>query len=131
MSVILKSNVLNPKKTWPLVFTLIGFMLGLVPGIVQVQRMRDQVRAAIAAEENNAAETERLRKIMRDAAAYYRGEIAEYQQLANIRPSNPGKTEKAVGMTCTQEFGPAYGAGSGVRSWRPRADGRCYMADAR
>jgi hypothetical protein len=129
MNVTVKTNLqnLNMIKTWPLVFTLIGFMLGLIPGIVQVQRMRAEVRAATEA---NAAEIEQLRKTMRSATTYYRNEISAYQALANVRPSKPGNVEKSAGMTCNQDFGPLSGAGSGVRSWRPRGDGRCYVEDA-
>jgi len=129
---------MNSEKLWnprrrmsPAILILLGVAIGLVFHIVQIERMRAQVRAMRQEVEKTSAETEQLRKTLHESAAYYRSELSTYEQLANVRPAKPNETDKSIGMTCSQEFGPEYGAGSGVRSWRPRADGRCYSADAR
>jgi hypothetical protein len=120
----------NPaKKTLRTVgFIVLGMVLGFIPGAIKVDEMR---RAAENAEAFNLRSMADLKKQMHDEENYYLNELHVYRTAAGIRRVLPTATDESMGMTCAEEYGtPGQIISSGVRSWKPRSDGRCYAEDA-
>jgi hypothetical protein len=118
----------NPtKKTiQALLFVLLGIAIGLAPGAIKIDEMR---QAAENAEAFHARSMADLKKQMHDQEWYYIKQMSVYQRALGIRRVVPTETDKAGGTTCAEEFALSTGAVNGVRSWKPRDDGRCYAED--
>jgi hypothetical protein len=120
----------NPtKKTIQAVlFVLLGIAIGLAPGAIKIDEMR---QAAENSEAFHARSMADLKKQMKDEEWYYIKQMSVYQRALGIRRVAPTETDKAGGTTCAEEFTSVSGLTNliGARSWKPRDDGRCYAED--
>jgi hypothetical protein len=121
----------NPtKKTIQAVlWVLLGIAIGLVPGAIKIDEMR---QAAENAEAFHARSMADLKKQMKNEEWYYIKQMSVYRAELGIRRAVSTETDKALGITCAEEFTTSAsptGMPNGVRSWKPRNDGRCYAED--
>lgn len=122
----------NPtKKTiQAMLLVLLGIGIGLVPGAIKIDEMR---QAAENSEAFHARSMADLKKQMKDEEWYYIKQMSVYRTELGIRRTVPTETDKVLGITCAEEFTTftsPNGMFNGVRSWKPRDDGRCYAEDA-
>jgi hypothetical protein len=119
----------NPAKQTvrAILFVILGIFIGFIPGLIRMDQMRQDAESAAAF---NARSMAQLKDDMHDEQMYYMKQMAIYRHQLGLRLSAPTPTDVASGTTCAEEFGVMGQAGGGVRSWKPRADGRCYAEDA-
>lgn len=121
----------NPSKQTDraLLFILLGITIGFVPGWIRVDQMRQEAESRETFHLRAIAD---LKRQMHDEENYYMQQMHIVRSAAGIRMTPPTETDRSIGTTCAEEFFAVPGqiVGSGVRSWRPRADGRCYQEDA-
>jgi hypothetical protein len=113
------------------VLFVLGIAIGISAGAIKIEQLRDEEKTGFEsyslANARNLAQAEDER---RDLETYYIRELNFYRRAVGVRYIPPSDTDRASGMICAQQFGTPGGAGFGVRSWKPREDGRCYDEDA-
>jgi hypothetical protein len=108
-----------------------GIVIGLVPGAIKIDQMRQARENAEAFHLRSIAD---LKRQLHDEQFYYMKQMAIYRHALGIRLVPPTSTDVSSGMTCDEEYVSASvatnGRVNGIRSWKPREDGRCYAEDA-
>jgi hypothetical protein len=110
-------------------FLILGVLIGVIPGRIRIEQMRQEAESRETFHLRAIAD---LKRQMHDEENYYMQQMHIFRSAAGIRMTPPTETDRSIGTTCAEEFFTVPGqiVGSGVRSWRPRADGRCYQEDA-
>jgi hypothetical protein len=123
----------NPgrKTLRTMLFLLLGMAIGVIPGAIRIDELHRQIADISSANQANLQKIADLSRKLHDDQYYYMKQMAVYRHALGIRLIPPSATDVSIGMSCAESFGPpAPAVGSGVRSWKPRADGRCYAEDA-
>ncbi len=119
----------NPAgKVWRSVgLVFLGIFIGFVPGLIRVDQMKQDAENSETFHLRAVAD---LKRQMHDEETFYLKQMSIYRAELGIRRVPPTQTDKAIGIICAEEFGVGQIVGSGIRSWKPRSDGRCYAEDA-
>lgn len=123
----------NPNKNAlrAAVLFLLGIAIGIGAGAIKIEQLRQEEQdAAESFTLNNARNLAQIKDEMQAQETYYIRELNLYRSAAGVRYVPPSDTDRASGTVCTQQFAAPGAPGFGIRSWKPRGDGRCYDEDA-
>jgi hypothetical protein len=111
-----------------ILWLLTGVAIGLGAGAIKIDEMRHAAAVTAAA---NAQQIAGLKAEIDARRIFFFNETQFYRRQLGLRRTIPTPTDVADGMTCSEAFQVPGQDVTGVRSWKPRADGNCYAEDAR
>jgi hypothetical protein len=117
-----------------MLFLLLGMAIGVIPGAIRIDELHRQMENISSANQANLQKIADLSRKLHDDQYYYMKQMAVYRHALGIRLVPAPESAKTDGMICNEEYVSAATATNGmvrgIRSWKPRADGRCYAEDS-